>query len=284
MFSYRTAYPTFEESYLYVPKGKAPYKYALIGVTRPTPHYDIRRERPKDASAEKLNVIEYVLSGEGEILVDGKWIPAHAGDLFIIRSIQDQFYRANKKNPWKKIWFNYYADYLDPFLDAYGVKTGVYSNTNVLKYFEIALEIAKSQSNYADASYTVSDCIHKIIQAIASTSAREQDSVEFSIREELDNAIYKKADLEEIAQRLHLSKSNLIRVFKKGYGITPYEYLINSKLEMAKMLLLNTTLSSKEIASRLCFSNEHYFSTLFLQRVGLRPRAYRMQKKENHDQ
>jgi len=279
----RPVYPSFEESYLYIPKSKAPYIYILMGITLPNPRYDVKRECPREGTTDKINTIEYVIEGEGEILANGKWIPVHAGDVFIIRSIQDQFYRADKKNPWKKIWFNYYANYIDSFLDAYGIETGVYSGTNAQRYFEAALEIAKTQSGDSDSDYTVIDCLHKIIQAVSVTMTREYGSTEFSIREELDNSVYKKLNLDQLAETLHLSKSNIIRSFKKRYGITPYEYLINAKIERAKMLLLNTQLSSKEIAGKLCFSNEHHFSTLFLRHVGLRPRAFRTQSIQKED-
>ena len=273
--SFNPVYPFFEKSYLYVPNNKMPYKYVYIGLTLPAPRYEICRKLPTDPFAERINIIEYVLEGEGEILVNGAWYPAQAGDVFVIRSDQDQFYRANKKNPWKKIWFNYYAEYLDGFMDAYGIDTGVYSNTNTLEYFETALKIAKEQYNHSDASYTVADCIHKIIQALSVATSASAASIESTIREELDNAVYQKTTLEEIAQKLHLSRSTTIRTFKKKYGITPYDYLIQRKIETAKMLLRKTSLSSKEISSKLCFSNEHYFSTLFLKHVGMRPSEYR---------
>ena len=81
--------------------------------------------------------------------------------------------------------------------------------------------------------------------------------------------------LDELSEKLHISKSNVIRIFKKRYGITPYEYLLSSKIDAAKVLLQSTQMTVREIADRLCVSDEHYFSTLFCNRVGMRPSDFR---------
>ena len=91
--------------------------------------------------------------------------------------------------------------------------------------------------------------------------------------------MYEKLNLNVLAARLHLSKSNMIRLFKKSFGTTPYEYLLSLKISTAKLLLKNSKMTVKDISDRLKFSDEHYFSTLFLARVGMRPRDYRINHK-----
>lgn len=97
----------------------------------------------------------------------------------------------------------------------------------------------------------------------------------FVIREALAAAVYEKRNLDDIAAELHMSKSNMIRVFKREYGTTPYEFLLGEKIDAAKLLLKNTRMKVSEIADRVCVADEHYFSALFLKRTGMRPGAYR---------
>ena len=59
------------------------------------------------------------------------------------------------------------------------------------------------------------------------------------------------------------------------FGVTPYRYLLSRRLETARLLLRGTALPVREIAFRLCFSDEHYFSSLFRRKTGQTPSAYR---------
>ena len=124
----------------------------------------------------------------------------------------------------------------------------------------------------------IADQVHAIIQQI-SPIVIDQETVGFStadrIREMLDSGIYKKLDLSRVSMLLHMSKSNVIRIFKKQYGVTPYEYLLTAKMEAAKVMLTSTQMSVKDISDRLCITDEHYFSTLFQKRIGMRPSEYR---------
>ena len=273
--SVRLLFPEKEKAYAVVATPGTPFQMAVVGITYPEADYSILRRPP-----HPINVFEYVLEGEGEILLGGVWKRVKAGDAYVLRAGEMHQYRASKKNPWKKIWINYVADYISPFLDAYGVRSGICACPEAYKYFELAMEAAKSPSPHTELSRTVADCVHKIIYRISAAGIRatgvlEQNTDEYRICEELNAALYKKLDLNALSAKLHLSKSTVIRIFKKRYGTTPYEYLIAAKIEAAKALLLNTQLPIKDIADRLCISDEHYFSTLFCSRVGLRPREFR---------
>ena len=52
---------------------------------------------------------------------------------------------------------------------------------------------------------------------------------------------------------------------------------MNKKVETAKRLLLYSRLSVKEIAARLSFSDQYYFSNYFKRKTGAAPRTYRNQ-------
>ena len=91
----------------------------------------------------------------------------------------------------------------------------------------------------------------------------------------LARGLYERTDAAETAGQIYRSPSQAIRIFKREYGMTPIDYLLGQRVETAKLLLRNTNLQVKEIAYRLCFADEHYFSNYFRKRVGVTPGEYR---------
>ena len=57
--------------------------------------------------------------------------------------------------------------------------------------------------------------------------------------------------------------------------MTPYAYLLEKKLELAGQLLRDTNLSVREIAEKLSFADEYYFSNVFKKKMGVTPSLWR---------
>ncbi|BBI34256.1 hypothetical protein KCTCHS21_36550 [Cohnella abietis] len=86
--------------------------------------------------------------------------------------------------------------------------------------------------------------------------------------------------LGKLAEIFHGSPYHLQRTFKRIQGVSPAEYLLQTRISKARELLLNTTLSVTEIALAVGIPNTSHFSTQFLSRVGCSPSLYR---KNNRD-
>lgn len=97
-----------------------------------------------------------------------------------------------------------------------------------------------------------------------------------AVRKYVDEHIYERLSIEQLAKEASLSPSQLTRVFRKAYGQTPYEYVLSRKIDTACLLLRNTGMTVKEVAYRLQFSDEHYFANIFRQKNGLPPGKYRI--------
>ena len=82
-------------------------------------------------------------------------------------------------------------------------------------------------------------------------------------------------DVEGSAQARHMGYDQLRKRFKRSTGLAPKEYFLLLKINRAKELLMNPTLSVKEISQQLGFSDQYYFSRLFKHRTGTSPLHYR---------
>ena len=275
-FDFREAsvqFPKRERAYVFFSHEGKPFKSATLGFTEPSESYYMRRSKLFEVS-----VFEYVIDGEVEIYIDGEWQSAKAGDFYILSAGMDQFYRSSSNKPCKKIWINYVSDYMQHFLAAYGVSMGIYRSEKAKIYFDELFKLTELSDMSDDVPFKIADLIHKIVK-VAATEKNLADAEEYEMMRGLSEYVYKKLNLDDFSEEIGMSKSNVIRKFKKKYGITPYEYLIGLKLEAAKILLRDTDMSIKEISEKVAINDEHYFSSLFLRRVGMRPLSYRKSSK-----
>lgn len=82
--------------------------------------------------------------------------------------------------------------------------------------------------------------------------------------------------LAQAARTLNLTESYFSRLFKTRVGIGYAAYLQMHRLNMAAQLLLSGTSQVSQIAYAVGFASAAHFSTVFTQRFGLTPRAYRL--------
>jgi len=81
-------------------------------------------------------------------------------------------------------------------------------------------------------------------------------------------------NLDELAGTACLSKYHFLRLFKLTWGISPYQYVQQLRMDKARHLLKQGVLPVQDIALLLGFENSQSFSRLFFQREGIYPTQY----------
>jgi AraC-like DNA-binding protein len=81
----------------------------------------------------------------------------------------------------------------------------------------------------------------------------------------------------ELSRIADVSCSHFFALFKRATGQTPITYFTRARMRRACKLLLETSLSVKEIAASLGYEDEFYFSRLFKSLHQLAPSYYRAQ-------
>ncbi|MFN7776297.1 helix-turn-helix domain-containing protein [Flavobacterium sp.] len=124
--------------------------------------------------------------------------------------------------------------------------------------------------------------VHKRVDPLRYMELPIKDDVPFRIKntityieEHLNNKI-KIADLARVA---NWHNYHFIRMFTKTMGMTPYQYILNRRIEKAKALLVETEYSILSIAYDLGFQSQASFSTTFKKWVNTTPEVYRREMK-----
>ncbi len=83
-------------------------------------------------------------------------------------------------------------------------------------------------------------------------------------------------DLPALAAELGVGYSNLRHSFMARVGISPRQHYLNTRIQKAQELLVNTAKSIKEIADILGFESASYLSKQFKKRIGVSPNEWRV--------
>lgn len=81
--------------------------------------------------------------------------------------------------------------------------------------------------------------------------------------------------LADLARLLDMSQFHFSHLFKQSIGISPYQYLIQQRVERAKKLLKQTDRLIVDIALECGFNSHSHLSKKFRQFTGVTPKAYR---------
>ena len=102
------------------------------------------------------------------------------------------------------------------------------------------------------------------------SSIKLKQALEY-INDNLENKI----GLKNIAQELNISPYYFARLFRQSVGVSPYQYVIERRIEQTKQLLTDTNLSLAAITTRCGFTSQSQMTAHFRQQTGTTPKKYR---------
>ncbi|MGH2412849.1 MAG: helix-turn-helix domain-containing protein, partial [Microcystaceae cyanobacterium] len=82
--------------------------------------------------------------------------------------------------------------------------------------------------------------------------------------------------LADLADLLGMSQFHFSHLFKQSLGKSPYQYLLQQRIERAKQLLKQSERSIMDIAFLCGFNSHSHLSKQFRQLTGVTPKAYRV--------
>lgn len=120
--------------------------------------------------------------------------------------------------------------------------------------------------------------IGNTLTSLMRSSRREENSTSAAIRKSISyisEHFAQDLTLDTLSRIAGLSTFHYSRLFKKETGMSPHQYLIETRLSSAKFYLASTDRTVSDIALSVGFGDESSFCLTFRKRVGITPKAWR---------
>ena len=213
--------------------------------------------------------------------------PVSAGQGFMIFPTEITVYTASMETPWDYVWVGFSGEQAGNLVRSAGI-TPENPAFDLGRYAETALSIAYSiyddlsllQQNASAAMGGLLRLMAYIAQSRYDAAPRQLSSAGEDIYQRamwLLNANYQRSGfrIEDAADFVGLSRSQLFRIFKAQCGRSPQSVLGELRLSHAKRLLSGTGLSLTETALSSGFSSAARMGEVFREELGVTPTAYR---------
>ena len=114
-----------------------------------------------------------------------------------------------------------------------------------------------------------------VLQISDNILSQSKPSVSSEIADYLSRHYSEKLTLDDISRETFFSVAYCECEFRKAFGKSIINYLIDLRISEAKRLLTETSMSCSVIANMVGFDDANYFSRVFKKRIGLSPLRYR---------
>lgn len=117
----------------------------------------------------------------------------------------------------------------------------------------------------------------KLIASTESSKSPIRSKVATDVHSYLNAHFHENCSLHILSQKIHASPNHIRAVFQAEYGVSPYEYVLQKRIEQAKILIAEQCTSLTDIAIQLGFCSQSHFNKLFKDRVHCTPKEYQKQ-------
>lgn len=248
----------------------APFGIRFVGETLCDDEYFIKRYN------SDLAAFEYIVDGTGTLEINGKTYHPSKGDMFFLAEGSKHSYYSQKENGWHKYFISFYGDVADAFIKNY-LDDGVYLYKDVYfeKIFRRIFDIAFNVHNIDKATEQLTAELFRIFNAVYNRRILDGEDIADKVKRYINNNLERNFNLNELCRHFNYSKNHIINTFEAKFGITPYKYYCECKIELAKEYLSHSARAIAEISNTLSYSDQQYFSYCFKKAVGVTPREYR---------
>lgn len=223
-----------------------------------------------------------VRSGEMDVTYKGEEYLIKKGDVLLLNCNYPQRYQARDGLEFLYIHYDGGASHAmtDQIINNHGTPVFHHRETYVSpKIYEL---VEKYEHGHAINMFQEDAFIGRLLAKLSLPKISETDAddpesspVETAVQY-IQNHIGEDISLDDLARLVALSPYYFAHTFKKKTGYAPAEYVLKTRMERARMLLVHSKKTIAEIAYDVGYSAPASFTNVFKKKLGLSPRAYRL--------
>ncbi len=226
----------------------------------------------------------YITKGTGVFETNKKKYNVKEGDTILLFPFEWHRYQPNQKTGWTEYYVGFNGSIAKQIMNFFTPDNPIHYigfNENIHQSFKIIYQLAELENiGYQQAiGGQIIYLLGKIRQIVLNKSYAN-NSVEKIINQSriyMRSHVTQQFKMEDMAVSMNISYSSFRIEFKKYTGVSPGQYLLQLKIQMAKNLLSNSLFSIKEISFKSGFESPYYFSRAFKKHVGMTPSEFRDQ-------
>ncbi|WP_242841177.1 AraC family transcriptional regulator [Clostridium akagii] len=228
--------------------------------------------------------INFIIEGSCIFHTDGKSYKLKKNQGFVVFPDVITHYEVDNKKIWMYYWVEFKGINAKNYLKLARIddKKPIFQceeETFIKNCFQDIINVSKIKEGKNLRSHNLLEVllwglIEKSSKEISMESNYKDIYIE-KTQQFIENNYYMNISVTEMSENIGLSKNYFSSFFKKHWGITPQEYLINFRIDKACELLEDSTLIIGDIAHSVGYIDALGFSKMFKKIKGVSPRNYR---------
>ena len=210
----------------------------------------------------------YVMDGEFDIVEDENVYHLQPQSILFLSPHHEHKGLKRTNIPIKFYWLHFYCDGFENLK-----LKKLYTNSQLNKESYFFQELMSAQ--YSNNKLLCDIKLAEILIKLNSIENEQHPKLVYELMEYIRLNIEKNLSVSAICDHFGYSPDQCAKLFKKALGITLHTFITKQRIKFIKNLLLNTTLSIKEISDTANFEDENLFVKFFKYQTGITPSQYR---------
>lgn len=226
-----------------------------------------------------------LITSTAELLIDNEIVPVPANSAILYTPGYRIYYRAANEE-YKNDWIHFHSD--ESFVAQFPLKNVPFSVSDP-EYCHTLIKLLTWESSFTSAgseaiiSHLLRVLFSKLYESSADSTANLHTHALINLHKKIYNNPQLPWNISQMSKELHLSTSHLQTLYKKLFGSSCMDDVIEGRLRRAQDQLKYTSNSIQEVAESCGYNNVEHFCRQFRQHNGCTPGQYRKASTQSNE-